>query len=51
MNAVTGVGAPSYASGVHMWNGAELALNPSPTMIIAMPSSSTPPWASPWRID
>jgi hypothetical protein len=21
-NAVTGVGAPSYTSGVHMWNGA-----------------------------
>ena len=21
MNAVTGVGAPSYTSGVHMWNG------------------------------
>src|SRR5262249_28502843 len=25
-NAVTGVGAPSYTSGVHMWNGAALIL-------------------------
>src|SRR3954452_19290127 len=32
MNAVTGVGAPSYTSGVHMWNGAADALKASPAM-------------------
>src|SRR5437868_14227250 len=41
MNAVTGVGAPSYTSGVHMWNGAADDLNPSPVMIIASPSTSS----------
>src|SRR4051794_34930632 len=30
MNVVAGVGAPSYASGVHMWNGTALTLNVSP---------------------
>src|SRR5256885_164318 len=33
MNAVAGVGAPSYASGVHWWNGTTAALNPSPTVM------------------
>src|SRR2546427_11979228 len=32
MNAVAGVGAPSYASGVHWWNGTTAALKPSPTV-------------------
>src|SRR5207248_11706624 len=32
MKAVAGVGAPSYASGVHWWNGTTAALNPSPTV-------------------
>src|SRR3990170_7926990 len=31
MNAVTMVGAPSYASGVHMWNGTADTLNAKPT--------------------
>ena len=31
MNAVTIVGAPSYASGVHMWNGTADTLNAKPT--------------------
>src|SRR6185369_9577045 len=31
MNAVTIVGAPSYASGVHMWNGTADTLNANPT--------------------
>ena len=31
MYAVAGVGAPSYASGVHMWNGTALTLNARPT--------------------
>src|SRR6476619_2319364 len=39
MKAVTGVGAPSYTSGVHMWNGAADALNASPAMIIAIPAT------------
>ena len=30
MNAVTGVGAPWYTSGVHMWNGAAETLNANP---------------------
>src|SRR5690348_948924 len=37
MYVVAGVGAPSYASGVHMWNGTALTLNTRPT------STSTPP--------
>src|SRR5579862_1614140 len=41
MNAVTGVGAPWYASGVHMWNGAADALKPSPTITIASPATSS----------
>jgi hypothetical protein len=40
MNAVTGVGAPSYTSGVHWWNGAADALKPRPAMIIARPATS-----------
>src|ERR1700730_4643713 len=31
MNPVTAGGAPSYASGVHMWNGTADTLNPKPT--------------------
>src|SRR5262245_40979361 len=31
MNAVTGVGAPWYTSGIQLWNGAMPALNSSPT--------------------
>ena len=30
MNAVTGVGAPWYASGVHMWKGTSAPLKPNP---------------------
>ena len=30
MNAVTGVGAPWYTSGVHMWNGTAATLKPRP---------------------
>src|SRR5216110_3483251 len=33
MNAVTAGGAPSYASGVHMWNGTADTLNANPTRI------------------
>ena len=42
MNAVTGVGAPWYTSGVHMWNGAAATLKPRPTSNSAIPSNSTP---------
>ena len=31
MKAVTTAGAPSYASGVHMWNGTADTLNAKPT--------------------
>src|SRR5216684_9081383 len=40
-SAVTGVGAPSYTSGVHTWNGAAATLKPSPIRIIASPSSNS----------
>src|SRR5215467_6946221 len=39
MNAVTGGGAPSYASGVHMWNGTADTLNAKPTS--SRPSASS----------
>ena len=29
-NAVIGVGAPSYTSGAHMWNGTAAILKPTP---------------------
>src|SRR5581483_6107560 len=31
IKAVTGVGAPSYTSGIHHWNGTSPTLNPKPT--------------------
>ena len=37
MNAVTGVGAPSYTSGVHWWNGATDALKARPASTSASP--------------
>ena len=39
-NAVTGVGAPSYTSGAHIWNGTAAILNPmpAPTRITASTS-------------
>ncbi len=40
MNPVTGVGAPSYTSGVHMWNGTAATLKPKPISSRAMPPSS-----------
>src|SRR2546421_7818339 len=42
MNAVTGVGAPWYTSGVHMWNGTAATLKPRPTSNRAKPATSTP---------
>ena len=53
--AVTGVGAPSYTSGVHMWNGTADTLKASPARMKTMPKmmpiliSVSPPrksWAS-----
>src|ERR671926_252151 len=41
MKAVTGVGAPSYTSGVQTWKGAVAILNPKPTSIIAAPAKSS----------
>src|ERR1700730_13561946 len=38
--AVIGVGAPSYTSGAHIWNGAAATLNPKPTRSRATPTSS-----------
>src|SRR2546421_6144775 len=42
MNAVAGVGAPSYASGVHWWNGTTAALNARPTVTSASATSVAP---------
>src|SRR6266540_5862285 len=41
MNAVTGVGAPWYTSGVHMWNGTAATLKQNPTASMATPASSS----------
>ena len=40
-NAVTGVGAPSYTSGAHMWNGTAAILNPMPAPMRITASTST----------
>src|SRR5579863_1149045 len=51
MKPTIGAGAPSYTSGVQMWNGAAATLNPSPTNIRAMAtytSNSTGPVCSFW---
>src|ERR1700690_1623691 len=42
MNAVTGVGAPSYASGAHMWNGTAATLKPNATTSRNDPAISRP---------
>ncbi len=39
MKAVTGVGAPSYTSGVQTWKGAVAILKPKPMSIIAAPAN------------
>src|SRR5882724_1181355 len=41
INAVTGVGAPSYASGAHKWNGTTATLNPNPTRVNNMPVANS----------
>ena len=41
-NAVTGVGAPSYTSGAHWWNGTALTLNAKPTITNTIASASAP---------
>src|SRR3712207_4895756 len=46
MNAVTGVGAPWYTSGVHMWNGTSDVLNAKPTNSSAMAASVSEAGAS-----
>ena len=40
MKPVIGVGAPSYTSGAHMWNGAAASLKPNPTTSSATPTSN-----------
>src|SRR6266508_5841045 len=41
MKAVDGVGAPSYASGVHWWNGTTAALKPSPAVTSASATTTS----------
>src|SRR6184192_2370118 len=40
-NAVIGVGAPSYTSGAHMWNGTAAILKPTPATISTTESRSS----------
>src|SRR3954451_16977896 len=40
IHAVTVVGAPSYTSGVHIWNGAADILKPRPATINAIPTTT-----------
>src|SRR4051794_22018373 len=40
-NAAAGVGAPSYASGAHKWNGTAATLNPKPTTVITIATISS----------
>src|SRR3990172_4858061 len=51
---VTGVGAPSYTSGPHMWKGAAVILKASPPSTNTMPTTSpgvtAPPGASAMRM-
>ncbi len=42
-NAVTGVGAPWYASGVQTWKGTAETLKPKPTARRAVPASMSGP--------
>src|SRR5207302_11017244 len=50
-NAVTGVGAPSYVSGVQKWKGTALTLNANPPSVrkIATARSVEVPCAAMWR--
>ena len=41
MKPLTVVGAPSYTSGAHMWNGNAATLNKSPTSTRARPTTKT----------
>ncbi len=45
-NRDTGVAAPSYTSGAHMWNGAAAILKPYPAIIVAR--AITSPAVYPW---
>ncbi len=47
MNAVTGAGAPSYTSGVHMWNGTAETLNEKPIARSAIAITRRPGVAAP----
>src|SRR5258708_9678046 len=49
MKPETGVGAPSYTSGAHMWNGTAAILNANPTSSSPSPSSSIVGCAPPSR--
>ncbi len=46
MYVVVGVGAPSYASGVHMWKGTALILNASPATTSASATKTTGAWTT-----
>ena len=41
-NAVTGVGAPSYVSGAHVWNGTADTLKPKPATTNTTATTSSP---------
>ena len=48
MSAVTGVGAPWYTSGLHMWKGAAATWKPKPTTRSANPTLSRPESLTRW---
>src|SRR4051794_22466757 len=50
-NAETGVGAPWYTSGAHIWNGAAETLNASPTKISADATARNTGSELPCRMD
>ena len=44
MKPLTGVGAPSYTSGVQKWNGTAATLKARPTSNIATPANASASW-------
>ncbi len=44
MYPLTGDGEPWYTSGTQVWNGTAPTLKPKPTIMNAMPASSSPFW-------
>src|SRR5271155_3808931 len=50
MKPTTGAGAPSYTSGVQMWNGAAATLNPRPTNMNATATNASTGMGAPCSV-